>query len=343
MPVRDRRGDVETGAPIDFVVTYLDPADPKWREDRRRFSTEGLAWGEANGDERYRSMDNFQYWFRAVERYAPWVRTVFLVTQGHVPGWLNLGHPKLRVVRHDEFMDPRVLPVFNSNSIELSMDQIDGLSEQFVEFNDDVFLNNPVGPEHFFVKGRPRIDCMCATPLPSTDFNMVMFNNMRVINQVAKPNLRFYLNALSPKNGILEALYGATLLPTIILSGKFVGFRALHTPHPLRKSALRWLKGQVPRPYARTIATRFREYEDVNIWSVLDYMRATGYIEVCPMVAENIMVKLMPESDYEALLRSRYKVICLEDSPDTVDFSDQVARLNSALARKFPTKSTFEE
>jgi len=328
--------------PVDFVVLYLDGTDPEWREQKRRFS-EAQSWPGQNTDDRYRNMDNFQYWFRAVERYAPWVHRIHLVTWGHVPSWLNTDHPKLNIVRHDQFMDPAVLPVFNSNAIELSLDRLEALGEYFVAFNDDVFLNNPVGPEQFFVGGRPRIDCVCGPALASTDFNAVLFNNMRIVNQVAKPSLRFYLNAISPRNGIRESIYSASLLPTTIMTGKFVGFRELHAPHPIRKSVLRWLKSQVPEPYERTIKAKFREYRDVSIWSVNDYMRASGHIAVAPMAAENAMVFFRPGSDYEKALNSRYKTVCLEDSAETVDFDTQVTLANAALARKFPEKSQFEK
>ncbi|MDE8160206.1 capsule biosynthesis protein CapK, partial [Erysipelothrix rhusiopathiae] len=35
------------------------------------------------------------------------------------------------------------------------MHRIEGLSEHFVYFNDDMFLNKPVTPEDFFKEGLP--------------------------------------------------------------------------------------------------------------------------------------------------------------------------------------------
>ena len=39
---------------------------------------------------------------RSIEKFAPWVRRVWLVTNGQVPNWLNLKHPRLTVVTHEE-------------------------------------------------------------------------------------------------------------------------------------------------------------------------------------------------------------------------------------------------
>ncbi len=136
--------------PIDFVVTWVDGNDPEWQ--KAKLETVG-----ENGDGvcRYRDWSSFRYWFRAVEAYAPWVRYVYLVTWGHVPEWLNRECPKLKIVRHEEFIPSEYLPTFNSNSIELNLFRIPELSEHFVYFNDDVLLARPVIPYDFFINGKP--------------------------------------------------------------------------------------------------------------------------------------------------------------------------------------------
>ncbi|MEI3411918.1 MAG: hypothetical protein V8Q57_00820 [Blautia sp.] len=54
---------------------------------------------------------------------------IYFVTWGHLPNWLNISHPKLKVVRHEEFIPPDYLPTFSSNSIELNLHRIKGLSK----------------------------------------------------------------------------------------------------------------------------------------------------------------------------------------------------------------------
>ena len=144
---------------IDFIVTYLDSEDTDWI--KAKAENDGSDVVEAlNSAARYRNLDNFQYWFRSVERYAPWVNKIHLVTWGHVPEWLNTAHPKLNIINHEDYIPEKYLPTFNSNVIELNYDRIDNLAEQFVNFNDDMFLNADTKPSDFFVNGLPKLQMM---------------------------------------------------------------------------------------------------------------------------------------------------------------------------------------
>ena len=96
-----------------------------------------------------------KYWFRGVEKYAPWVNQIHFITCGHLPNWLNTNHKKLHIVKHSDYMPKDSLPTFNSNAIELLIHKIDGLSEQFVLFNDDIFIIDKVKESDFFKNGIP--------------------------------------------------------------------------------------------------------------------------------------------------------------------------------------------
>lgn len=76
---------------IDFVIAWVDGNDPEWRREKSdRIS--GISGFDRVDDreERYRDWDNLHYWFRGVEKFAPWVRKIHLVTWGHIPHWLNI-------------------------------------------------------------------------------------------------------------------------------------------------------------------------------------------------------------------------------------------------------------
>lgn len=140
---------------IDFVVTWVDGSDPDWMEQKTKYSEQIGGTPRGNGKCRYRNWECFKYWFRAVEKYAPWVHNVYLVTWGHVPEWLNIECPKLKIINHTDFMPADYLPTFNCNPLELNLHRIPGLSELFVYFNDDVLLNRPCEPTDFFINGKP--------------------------------------------------------------------------------------------------------------------------------------------------------------------------------------------
>ena len=138
---------------IDFVVTWLDSNDPIWQSDFQKYK--GIISVGDQSNARYRDWDLFRYWFRAVERYAPWVNHIYLVTNGKFPDWINPNHPKLVLVNHSDYIPAFFLPTFNSHTIELNMGKIQGLSEHFVYFNDDFFLNSEVTPDYYFKEGLP--------------------------------------------------------------------------------------------------------------------------------------------------------------------------------------------
>ena len=137
----------EEKSEIDFVITWVDGNDPAWKRQRNLAAQASEQIQKTdNRKERYRDWDNLQYWFRGVEQFAPWVRKVHFVTWGHIPDWLNIAHPKLNIVRHDEFIPKDFLPTFNSHTIEWNFHRIQGLSDNFVYFNDDMLLLNTVKP-----------------------------------------------------------------------------------------------------------------------------------------------------------------------------------------------------
>ena len=58
----------------------------------------------------------------------------------HLPKWLKEEHPKLHIVRHEDFIPAEFLPTFSSHPIEWNFHRIEWLTENFVYFNDDMFL-----------------------------------------------------------------------------------------------------------------------------------------------------------------------------------------------------------
>ncbi|OQS00338.1 N-acetylglucosamine-1-phosphotransferase subunits alpha/beta, partial [Thraustotheca clavata] len=153
--------------PIDVVYTWVNGTDPRWKAEKnywhRKWHAEihGQYFNESDqanvvdasaaaSDNRFRDNEELRYSLRSIEKYAPWVRHVFLVTDGQVPSWLNLDCPRLTVVPHSAmFANTSHLPVFSSPAIEANLDTIPGLADHFLYFNDDVFLGAPVYPEDF--------------------------------------------------------------------------------------------------------------------------------------------------------------------------------------------------
>lgn len=80
--------------------------------------------------------------------YAPWVRKVYIVTNGQIPFWLNLDSPKIQLIQHSDIADDEsILPTFSSAAIETFIHRIPGLSNNFLYLNDDIFLSAPLFPD----------------------------------------------------------------------------------------------------------------------------------------------------------------------------------------------------
>lgn len=138
---------------IDVVYTWVNGSDPEWFREMSYYRNHENGTENASKSataSRFRDNDELKYSLRSLERFAPWVHRIFIVTNGQIPLWLDTNNPKIKIITHKEiFPDPSVLPTFSSPSIEMNLHRIPGLSEYFVYFNDDVFLGSPVFPYDF--------------------------------------------------------------------------------------------------------------------------------------------------------------------------------------------------
>lgn len=146
---------------IDVVYTWVDGADPKFIAEFERYSKlEKPADDPSNYHKhRFRDSEEFRYSLRSLESNASWINRVFLVTNGQVPSWLDLDHPRLCIVKHCEiFPDQSHLPTFNSLAIETHLQRIKGLSKRFLYFNDDMFIGKPTTRADFIsANGKPKV------------------------------------------------------------------------------------------------------------------------------------------------------------------------------------------
>ena len=137
---------------IDLVYLWVDGTDPKWIEKKRRITGTPFDDSEVNNKGRYINNDELRYSLRSVERYLPWVRKIFLVTDEQYPEWLKRDHPKIQVVDHKEILPEEARPCFNSSVIEYFLYKIPGLAPRFLFANDDMFFNRALPPDYFFTE-----------------------------------------------------------------------------------------------------------------------------------------------------------------------------------------------
>ena len=74
-------------------------------------------------------MQQLKYSLRSLEMFAPWIRNIYIVTNGQVPNWINLNNNKINIIFHYQIFNSieNDLPTFNSNAIEMHLHKIPGL------------------------------------------------------------------------------------------------------------------------------------------------------------------------------------------------------------------------
>ena len=90
---------------IDFVVAWVDGNDPVWREKKAQYDGSINTFKEGmNSEKSYREWGTFKYWFRGVEKFAPWVNKIYLVTDQQKPSWLDINSEKMVLGDHTEII-----------------------------------------------------------------------------------------------------------------------------------------------------------------------------------------------------------------------------------------------
>jgi hypothetical protein len=144
--------------PVDAVITWVDGYDPKHQEKLANYLNKmGLQRPVSAEPTRFNQCGEIEHCIKSILRFAPWIRTIYLVTDAQIPSFTaslqnNIPEGKLIIVDHQDIFSgfEHCLPTFNSLSIESVLWRINGLSEKFIYFNDDQFLIRPVHYEDFF-------------------------------------------------------------------------------------------------------------------------------------------------------------------------------------------------
>ncbi|MFF4176426.1 stealth family protein [Streptomyces sp. NPDC001750] len=313
----------EVTFPVDAVYTWVDGADPEWI--RRRATALGRTdyHEQAISAARFTSRDELRYSLRSLHQFAPWLRTVYLVTDGQVPAWLNTAHPGIVVVHHrDIFTDASALPTFNSHAIESQLHHIPGLSDHFLYFNDDVFLGRSVTPGEFFhanglSKYFPSNALVPMTP-PSPDDPP---------SEIAAKNNR------------------------VVIAGTFdrvLTRKMKHVPHSLRRDVLQEIEERYATEHRLTQHSRFRSPGDLSITSSLHhyYGQQTSrsvagriryaYLDLAAPTTGRHLNRLLAQRDYHTF--------CINDTVDDPDTAEaRTAMLRTFLESYFPVPSPYEQ
>ena len=318
---------------IDIVYLWVDGNDPVWRAKKEAFER-GMPYdaSEALAEARFVNNDELKYSLRSIERFAPWIHHIYIITDRQVPSWIDLTNERISIVDHTEIMPHEALPSFSSPAIEWCIDNIPGLSEYFLLANDDTFIGRKAMPTDFY------------TP-------------------EGYPIVRLRKRHKSKKNA--ETQYMKTLVKSQEAVRKEFGKTFNHIPHhnidAYRLSDFKACKAMFGKEVEQTICRHIRHEKDLQRAIILYYAMAMGHGKMKLMGRYNKKTSLgkrikgtlqgrfyydsrsisIAEKDIRRII-NRYNplLFCLNDNEYSTEEDRQRARL--FLEQMFPEKSAFE-
>ena len=293
---------------MDIVITYVDGNDPVWKKDYEKYTNVPVM------QKRFRDWGTLKYLLRGVETNMPFIKNVYLVVSHptQVPEWADTEN--LKIVLHKDIIPEEFLPTFNCNPIEMHLHCIEGLDEEYLYFNDDMYPVGPCVPEDFFRDGKARIG-MYRHFFASGMYKKICRNSDRLARKVLgmKPSCRF--------------------------------LRPQHICSPMYRSMCEEVYALANDEVKKTSASRTRTDENLNQYLFLEYQYYKGRLQSEKMSNKHISVALAsPEKLRKAILQPSGKMLCVNDVRLSEERYEVLrSAMIDAFEEKFPLKSRFEK
>ena len=255
--------DMPSNMSIDVVFTWVDNTDKAWQKKYEQYKSNSRNAGlgqYATDSARFDNHNELFYSVKAVKRYLPWVRNIYIITDNQVPTWLNKVKG-VTVIDHTEIIDLQYLPTFNSHVIEAFLYRIPNLSEDFIYFNDDVFVARELPKEHFF----------SANNISSLFVSTKNLYDMQK-KGVETPTLKASLHSIK----LLQRHYSYNIKNPLV-----------HTYFPLKKSGYEKAWKLFKKDIESFLPNKFRGVNDINMasflvpWLLYCEAKAIEKVDVC--------------------------------------------------------------
>ena len=335
---------------IDVVIPWVDGDDPKWKKEFVSWKKKmDSSYNEiSNSAIRYADWGTLKYWFRSVEKCMPWVNKFFFITWGHLPDFINVDNPKLRVVRHEEYIPHEYLPTFNSNTIEMNLWRIPDLSENFVIFNDDYFALEKTNAEYYFQNDLVADEAVESPIMPVDVGDASGYACWVKANNIILLNRNFSKREVQENNREkwFNSLYGDLLERNERLSywNNFCGFHDPHLPNGLKKSTLKKIWSVEYESLDKASKNRFRSESDISWFLARYWQLCTGNFVPRKALGKSLLITKENYKDVADIITNhKYPVICISEKFD-MDYFDEIrSTIIDAFDGLFPEKSSFEK
>ncbi|MBK5195739.1 MAG: Stealth CR1 domain-containing protein [Proteiniphilum sp.] len=309
---------------IDLIYLWVDGNDPKWLVKKNQFLGKIVdLHTEATTKARYADNGEFKYSLRSVEKNAPWIRKIFIVTDDQTPVWLDLQNEKVRIIDHRQILPPESLPCYNTGVIEHFLWKIPDLAEHFLFANDDTFFNRPVSPDFFFT----------AEGLPVIRLQRVFFGKLKnSVKKVLHIPTSIYRKKIHHSASLIEKKFG-----------RYFSFTPHHNIDAYLKSDYRNVSENVfGEEISRTLTNHIRSENDIQR-IIYNYFALSVKRGKLRFVGRNESCRIrMHNQDFSFFLRKYQPALfCLNDSHRATD--EDRERVEPFLKQLFPEKSSFEK
>lgn len=291
---------------MDIVITYVNGLDPEWQKDYEKHTNTPIL------EKRFRDWGTLKYLMRGIEKNMPFIRKVHLVVarESQVPEWVNRN--EVNIVLHKDIIPAKHLPTFNCNPIEMHLHRIEGLAEEYIYFNDDIFPLKPCKATDFFVDGRATLG---------------MSRHLFALNMFKK--------ICRNSNRIARKAIG--LKPSVCF------LRPQHICTPMLKSQCEELYQKVETEIISSL-TKTRSSNNLNQYMFLDYMYLRGMLINKRMSKKHFSLGVASEDKIRKYIQNpKHSLVCINDVQMSEESYNEIRRtLLNTFEQVLPEKSRFE-
>lgn len=287
--------------PIDVVIAWVDGSDNFLIKKRKNYLKSNLSEIPPGAQStRFSSLNEINYCLISILKFASFVRKIFIVTDEQTPSINEIVKkyfPKrisdIEIIDHKHiFRDYEdFLPTFNSICISNMLWRIEGLSDHFVYFNDDVFLTRKISPEVWFKKERPVLRVNWVFP----PFERLIWDKLRVNYH----KIRFGINKEKPPSFQINQWNAAQLLKF-----KFRYLKSSHTPLAMNKKVLENYFTKNKNILKENLKFRFRNYKQFNTVALANHLE---YITGNKNLSKSQAIYMKPYNRGEKYITRKFK------------------------------------
>ena len=291
---------------MDIVYTWVDATAD-------HIKNELIKLGKDVNTSRMKNNNELLFSLRSLEKFMPWHKgRIFIVTNDQIPTWLNVNHPRIKMIYHRDIIPKKYLPTFNSYVIEAHLFKIPTLTETFIYFNDDFLLNNFIDHDDII----------------NQDWEIPIYTNKNRIN-VKESNKIWVSGIYNTANLLNKFNYDLYFLH--------------HSPFIFYKSNLKYIYNVLQHEFKKSLHNKFRSKNDISICHG-NYIHSLNF-ELGTIVDNDssshffIAKDDVTENDLNKIFNLKTKYLCINDEYKKASTQKLIEKI---LLRNYPKKSQFE-